>query len=117
MPENLIPAMLAQIEHQQQQDEPCVDSLQKAKSLICALNFVSRNLPLPPHLLDAVSSICYDEQEGLPEPVDHAAQVEPGSAVSEISQIGSVSFFFFWKYTFDYSFFFCLSNFCEFEGF
>ncbi|XVF63178.1 hypothetical protein PTKIN_Ptkin09bG0067400 [Pterospermum kingtungense] len=85
--------MVAQIEHQHQQqqleEEPCLDSLQKAKSLICALNFVSRNLPLPPHLFDVVSSICYDEEEGPPEAIDDAAQVESGSAVSGISQIAS----------------------------
>ncbi|XP_042050465.1 probable ATP-dependent DNA helicase CHR12 isoform X2 [Salvia splendens] len=31
--------------------------LSSAKTLICALNFLSRNLPLPQHLYDAVSSI------------------------------------------------------------
>lgn len=34
-------------------------SLSSAKTLICALNFLSRNLPLPQHIYDAVSSI-YD---------------------------------------------------------
>ncbi|KAK6139067.1 hypothetical protein DH2020_027190 [Rehmannia glutinosa] len=34
--------------------------LDSAKTLICALNFLSRNLPLPQHVYDAVSSICQD---------------------------------------------------------
>lgn len=33
-----------------------------AKTLICALNFLSRNLPLPQHVYDAVSSICQDSE-------------------------------------------------------
>ncbi|CAL5347182.1 unnamed protein product [Camellia sinensis] len=33
------------------------DHLDNTKTLICALNFLSRNLPLPPDLFDAVSSI------------------------------------------------------------
>ncbi|XWS39339.1 hypothetical protein CRYUN_Cryun18bG0043500 [Craigia yunnanensis] len=81
--------MVAQLEHQQQQEEPCLDNLQKAKSLICALNFVSRNLPLPPHLFDVVSSICYDEQEGLREAINDGTQVEAGSDVAGAAQMGS----------------------------
>ncbi|KAL3648941.1 putative ATP-dependent DNA helicase chr12 [Castilleja foliolosa] len=34
--------------------------LDSAKTLICALNFLSRNLPLPQHVYDAVSSIYQD---------------------------------------------------------
>ncbi|GFQ08679.1 probable ATP-dependent DNA helicase chr23 [Phtheirospermum japonicum] len=34
--------------------------LDSAKTLICALNFLSRNLPLPQHVYDAVSSIFQD---------------------------------------------------------
>ncbi|KAK4372446.1 hypothetical protein RND71_007830 [Anisodus tanguticus] len=37
------------------------DQLQKTKTLICALNFLSRNLPLPPDIFDAVSSIYADD--------------------------------------------------------
>ncbi|XVE81561.1 hypothetical protein DITRI_Ditri15bG0074700 [Diplodiscus trichospermus] len=81
--------MMAQLEHQQQPEEPCLDNLQKAKSLICALNFVSRNLPLPPDLFEVVSSICYDEQEGLPETVDRGTQVETGSDVAGVAHVGS----------------------------
>ncbi|CAN8260319.1 unnamed protein product [Cochlearia groenlandica] len=33
------------------------DSAETTKSLICALNYISRDLPLPPHLFAAVSSI------------------------------------------------------------
>ncbi|KAF8392449.1 hypothetical protein HHK36_022791 [Tetracentron sinense] len=33
------------------------DHIQKTKTLICALNLISRNLPLPPEIFDTVSSI------------------------------------------------------------
>ncbi|CAN4112776.1 unnamed protein product [Withania somnifera] len=36
---------------------PDESQLEKTKTLICALNFLSRNLPLPPDVFDAVSSI------------------------------------------------------------
>ncbi|KAJ6321772.1 hypothetical protein OIU77_011783 [Salix suchowensis] len=60
--------MVPQLEHELQQDSPAVsssssleDHVRKTKSLISALNFVSRDLPLPPDLLDTVSSIYSDE--------------------------------------------------------
>ncbi|OVA12559.1 SNF2-related [Macleaya cordata] len=34
-----------------------IDHIQKTKTLICALNLISRNLPLPPDVFDTVSSI------------------------------------------------------------
>ncbi|KAK4737983.1 hypothetical protein R3W88_001680 [Solanum pinnatisectum] len=37
------------------------DQLQKTKTLICALNFLSRNLPIPPDVFDAVSSIYHSD--------------------------------------------------------
>ncbi|KAJ6431384.1 hypothetical protein OIU84_018799 [Salix udensis] len=59
--------MVAQLEHHHQQDSPAAsfssspeDHVQKTKSLISALNFVSRNLPLPPELFNTVSSIYSD---------------------------------------------------------
>ncbi|KAL1203304.1 putative ATP-dependent DNA helicase CHR23 [Cardamine amara subsp. amara] len=45
--------MVKQLQHQQDDDPP----LEKTKSLISALNYVSRDLPLPCHLYDSVSSI------------------------------------------------------------
>ncbi|KAF7837257.1 putative ATP-dependent DNA helicase CHR12 isoform X1 [Senna tora] len=53
---------MAQLQSQQQQQPP-VDHAQKTKTLICALNLVSRNLPLPPDLLNTVSSIYYDAED------------------------------------------------------
>lgn len=60
--------MVAQLEHHLQQDSPAAsfsssleDHVQKTKSLISALNFVSRDLPLPPDLFDTVSSIYSDD--------------------------------------------------------
>lgn len=50
-------------------EPPPLDSgqrAQEAKSLICALGLVSRNLPLPPDLFDAVSSIYGDAAAAPP---------------------------------------------------
>lgn len=53
---------MAQLQSQQQQQPP-IDHTQKTKTLICALNLVSRNLPLPPDLFNTVSSIYYGAQD------------------------------------------------------
>lgn len=37
--------------------KPSPEYIQKARTLICALNLISRNIPLPPQLFDAVASI------------------------------------------------------------
>lgn len=42
-----------------------LDQLEKTKTLICALNFLSRNLPLPPHVFDAVSSIYHSDADDV----------------------------------------------------
>ncbi|KAF9677570.1 hypothetical protein SADUNF_Sadunf08G0121500 [Salix dunnii] len=61
--------MAPQLEHELQQDSPAAssssleDHVRKTKSLISALNFVSRDIPLPPDLLDTVSSIYSDESD------------------------------------------------------
>ncbi|KAI9115169.1 hypothetical protein K1719_014182 [Acacia pycnantha] len=47
---------MAQLQSQEQQQPP-IDHAQKTKTLISALNLVSRNLPLPPDLFNTVSSI------------------------------------------------------------
>ncbi|KAG5236531.1 ATP-dependent DNA helicase [Salix suchowensis] len=77
--------MVAQLEHHHQQDSPAAsfssspeDHVQKTKSLISALNFVSRNLPLPPELFNTVSSIYSD--------VDNA---DFDGGAQERSQLGS----------------------------
>lgn len=41
-------------------DNTSVDEIEKTRTLICALNFLSRNLPLPQDVFDAVSSIYHD---------------------------------------------------------
>lgn len=43
--------------------EDGVEEIEKTRTLICALNFLSRNLPLPQDVFDAVSSI-YHENDG-----------------------------------------------------
>ncbi|KAL3505887.1 hypothetical protein ACH5RR_031269 [Cinchona calisaya] len=42
------------------QNDAEVNSIEKTRTLICALNFLSRNLPLPRDVLNAVSSIYHD---------------------------------------------------------
>lgn len=54
---------MAQLERQTQQPTLEPSTVHEAKSLICALNLVSRNLPLPPDLHDAVSSICFSPED------------------------------------------------------
>jgi hypothetical protein len=54
---------MAQLERQTQQPTLEPSTVHDAKSLICALNLVSRNLPLPPDLHDAVSSICFSPED------------------------------------------------------
>ncbi|XP_059632539.1 probable ATP-dependent DNA helicase CHR12 [Cornus florida] len=49
--------MVAQVERQGSLGDLDQDHLEKTKTLICALNLLSRNLPLPPDVFDAVSSI------------------------------------------------------------
>lgn len=52
------PAMSAQVlERQQSSSSLPEDHIDNTKTLICALSFLSRNLPLPPDVFDAVSSI------------------------------------------------------------
>ncbi|XP_075516257.1 putative ATP-dependent DNA helicase CHR12 [Primulina tabacum] len=51
--------------------EPQLDC---AKTLICALNFLSRNLPLPQQLYDAVSSIAAVAECGLGDPLEEATE-------------------------------------------
>ncbi|XP_058077693.1 probable ATP-dependent DNA helicase CHR12 isoform X2 [Magnolia sinica] len=40
-----------------------VDHIQKTKALICALNLISRNLPLPPEIFDTISSIYHADDD------------------------------------------------------
>lgn len=68
-----------------QQETSSVDHVQKTKTLICALNFVSRNLPLPPDLFDSVSSI-YLNADG------DSSDAAGGSSEKEGSKTASVRF-------------------------
>lgn len=71
---SLPPAMvMAQLESQSQH-QPSFDHVHKTKTLIKALNLVSRNLPLPPDLFDTVSSIYHNDEDGSLD-----AQVADGS--------------------------------------
>lgn len=69
---------MAQLENQQQQHV-----VHKTKSLICALNLVSRNLPLPPDLYDTVSSIYFDPEDA----VVNASVDAAGGGVSEAKAV------------------------------
>ncbi|XP_015888043.3 probable ATP-dependent DNA helicase CHR12 isoform X1 [Ziziphus jujuba] len=62
--------VMAQLESQSQK-QTSSDHVDKTKSLIKALNLVSRNLPLPPDLFDTVSSIYYNhEDDAIPDSLD-----------------------------------------------
>lgn len=67
-------------------------ALAGAKTLICALNFLSRNLPLPQHVYDAVSSIYQDPgaRELPPDEVDR----DVGADVSKVSEFAPSLFLF-----------------------
>ncbi|KAH9617893.1 hypothetical protein KSS87_010160 [Heliosperma pusillum] len=52
----MVPAMVGQVDTSSSSPST-LDHVEKTKTLICALNLLSRNLPLPPHVFDSVSSI------------------------------------------------------------
>ncbi|MED6210150.1 putative ATP-dependent DNA helicase chr12 [Stylosanthes scabra] len=58
----VVPAMVMAPFKEEQPQPPPIDH---AKTLICALNFLSRDLPLPPHLLTSVSTIYHDHPSSL----------------------------------------------------
>ncbi|CAI0391511.1 unnamed protein product [Linum tenue] len=65
--------MMAQLDHPQQlspESQPSPEGVEQTKSLISALGFVSRNLPLPPHLFQTVSSIYLQEPHDDNPPAD-----------------------------------------------
>ncbi|KAA8527571.1 hypothetical protein F0562_034714 [Nyssa sinensis] len=66
--------MVAQVERQSSLSDfdHDHDHIEKTKTLICALNLLSRNLPLPPDVFDAVSSIYRgrDDDDAAPDGVD-----------------------------------------------
>lgn len=51
-------------EETQQPDASSIEGIEETKTLICALNLLSRNLPLPSHILQAVSRIYSDPLPG-----------------------------------------------------
>ncbi|GAB2220165.1 hypothetical protein Droror1_Dr00007808 [Drosera rotundifolia] len=59
------------------------EEIEKTKTLICALNLVSRDLPLPPHLLASVSSIFYGADGGADDDDGAGEGVEAESASSK----------------------------------
>ncbi|XP_020534146.1 probable ATP-dependent DNA helicase CHR12 isoform X2 [Jatropha curcas] len=74
--------MVAQQDHHQnqhhQEPQTSSDHLVKTQSLICALNFVSRDLPLPPDLFNTVRSIYSDDQNADNGSLGSAAHGESG---------------------------------------
>ncbi|XP_068658270.1 probable ATP-dependent DNA helicase CHR12 isoform X2 [Aristolochia californica] len=70
---------------------PSLDNLQKTRTLIGALNLVSRNLPLPPEILESVSSIYHFEAEaeaGVSDAINdgNALPNEPGGHVAKVEK-------------------------------
>lgn len=80
-------------QRQQQLGPEPEPALTGTKTLICALNFLSRNLPLPQHVYDAVSSIYQDPgAAAAPDEVDRDVAAD----VSKVSEFApSFSFLFF----------------------
>lgn len=79
--------MVSQLEHHQQ-EIPCPDPVERTKSLICALNFISRNLPVPPDVYDTVSSIYYGEQEADDDVVHDDGGSDEGPVPEKASPVG-----------------------------
>lgn len=101
--------MVTQLEHHQQ-ERPCPDPVERTKSLICALNFISRNLPVPPDVYDTVSSIYYGEQEAD----DDVVHDDGGSDEGPVPEKASVRVF---KDTLLIFFVYCIGNCCQFRVF
>ncbi|KAF3457175.1 hypothetical protein FNV43_RR01832 [Rhamnella rubrinervis] len=80
--------VMAQLESQSQH-QPSFDHIHKTKTLIKALNLVSRNLPLPPDLFDTVSSIYHNDEDGTHPSLD--AQVADGSDKNGLGDNGNTS--------------------------
>ncbi|KAK1380108.1 putative ATP-dependent DNA helicase CHR12 [Heracleum sosnowskyi] len=55
--------MATEVSEEDTQQAISIPGIEETKTLICALNFLSRNLPLPSHILHAVSRI-YDDPLG-----------------------------------------------------
>lgn len=75
---------------QQQQDDP----VEKTKSLISALNYVSRDLPLPSHLYDSVSSIYHGSVSDFsppPLPVSGVSSIYFSSIFGFVDFCGAVN--------------------------
>ncbi|XP_057960121.1 probable ATP-dependent DNA helicase CHR12 [Malania oleifera] len=67
-----------------------LDDVQKTRTLICALNLLSRNLPLPPDVLHTVFSIYNDQDDGPLAGSDHADHLDGVSDGPEISRAGDL---------------------------
>lgn len=62
--------------------------LEKTKTLICALNLLSRNLPLSQDIFDAVSSIYGDDDDDVDDHVGASgSDVDSGEKVSVLNSI------------------------------
>lgn len=75
-----------------------LDQLEKTKTLICALNFLSRNLPLPPHVFDAVSSIYHSDADDVHVGDEDATPADVDNLsipVSRFSILIEINIFFF----------------------
>lgn len=81
--------MVAQLEHHQE-PQPSLNHVDNTKSLISALNLVSRNLPLPPDLFHAVSSIYFDGQDAEADDLDGGDQDTDG-----LVRVLEIPFWFF----------------------
>lgn len=71
------------------------DELQSTKTLIYAVNLLSRNLPLPPHLFNAVSSIYAAGSDGDTSGRSDAAAIDSLEVLILVFYCFVLSFLFF----------------------
>ncbi|CAI9118550.1 OLC1v1020137C1 [Oldenlandia corymbosa var. corymbosa] len=61
------------------------EEIEKTRTLICALNFLSRNLPLPQDVFEAVSSIYHEEEDGAADAAAEDVEDDNDAAGREVN--------------------------------
>lgn len=80
------------------ESQSSLNPIEKTKTLICALNLLSRNLPLPPHLFHAVSYIYHapaGDDDGVSGHAHDGAGGPDLKGAENVSVLVSISLSFF----------------------